>query len=75
MTFTETKQKFVRLKKGDTDFIMTDGIKLVPRAIIEISSMCPTNLMIQIQDAMAKGYIKPVAYAREESYMWEQLKK
>ena len=75
MTVTETKQKFLKLTNGDTDFMMTDGIKMVPRATIEISLMCPTNLMIQFQDAIAKGYIKAVAYAREDSYMWEQLKK
>ena len=74
MTFTTTDKKFVKLTNGDTDFMMTDGIKMVPRATIEISLMCPSNLMIQIQDAMAKGYITPVAYAREESYMWEKLK-
>ena len=67
MTFTETKQKFVRLKKGDTDFVMTDGIKLIPRASVEFSSRCPPMLMIQIQDAMAKGYVNIVAYAREDS--------
>ena len=75
MTFTTTDNKFVKLYKGDMDFMMTDGIRLVPRATIEISSMCPSSLMIQLQDAVAKGYIKPVAYAREESYIWEQLKK
>lgn len=75
MIVNESKQKFLKLTNGDTDFMMTDGIKLVPRATIEISLMCPSNLMIQIQDAMAKGYIKAVAYVREESYMWEQLKK
>ena len=75
MTFTETKQKFVKLKKGDTDFMMTDGIKMVPRASVEFSTMCPPMLMIQVNDAIAKGYINPVAYAREDSYIWEQLKK
>ena len=75
MTLKTIDQKFVKLKNGDTDFMMTDGVKLVPRACIEFSSMCPPMLMIQVNDAIAKGYINPVAYAREDSYMWEQLKK
>ena len=32
--------KFKEIKLGDADFLMSDGIKLVPRAYIEISEDC-----------------------------------
>ena len=34
MTFTEPEVTFKKLKRGDKDFHMTDGITIVPRAQI-----------------------------------------
>ena len=61
MTFTQPENRFKEIRPGDEYFNMTDGIKIVPRACIEFSVLCPTNLIVQVQDAMAKGLIKPVA--------------
>lgn len=62
------------LRRGDSDFMFShDGMTLTPRAGLEYSAMCPTNLVIQVQDAMAKGLITPVAYMRESEYVWDKL--
>lgn len=65
---------FKKVTPGDPLFRMNDGLMMCNRAGFEFSTMCPTNLVIQVQDAIAKGLIKPVAYLREEEYVWESLK-
>jgi hypothetical protein len=64
---------FKEIKQGDSDFLMSDGIKLVPRAYIEISDVCPTNIKLAIHRAMADGYLKTVACVKNKDYMWEKL--
>lgn len=73
MTITQPENRFVKVVRGDDNFMMTDGIKLVPRAAVEFSNMCPSSLIIQVQDAIAKGYIKPVAYVKTKELFWEVL--
>ena len=64
---------FKTIKRGDYDFYMTDGIKVVPRAAIEISALCPANMRLMIERALADGYLKPIAYVKDKDYMWEKL--
>lgn len=73
MTITQPENRFAKIARGDDNFLMTDGIKLVPRASIEFSELCPTILIIQIQDAIAKGYIKPVAYVKTKELFWQVI--
>lgn len=73
MTYTFPNKSFKKIKKGDPDFMMNDGIQLVPRAAIEFSELCPTRLLVQIQDAIGKGWIRPVSYMTDKEYVWEKL--
>ncbi len=73
MTITQPENRFKEIRPGDEHFNMTDGIKIIPRASIEFSMLCPTNLIVQVQDAMAKGLIKPVAYVKTKELFWEVL--
>jgi hypothetical protein len=73
MTFIQTEKRFAKLAKGDDNFMMNDGIKVVPRAALEFSENCPTSLILQVQDAIGKGYIKPVAYIKTKELFWEVL--
>jgi hypothetical protein len=73
MTIVQPENRFVKVVRGDDNFMMTDGIKLVPRACVEFSELCPSNLILQVQDAIAKGYIKPVAYVKTKELLWEVL--
>lgn len=70
---TPSKTSFVKITQGDADFMMTDGITLMPRANIEISDVCPSSLKMAIHRAMADGYIKCVAHVKEKDYMWEKI--
>jgi hypothetical protein len=73
ITFTTTGKIFKEIKQGDPDFTMTDGIKLVPRAGIEISQRCPSNYARMITECINHGWIKPVAYMKDSEYVWEKL--
>ena len=71
--FTTSDYKFIRMVEGDEDFHMTDGIRLVPRAAVEISDECPVNTKYLVMDAIQKGYVKPVAWVKDRELMWEKL--
>lgn len=73
MTFVENDTKIREIRQGDNDFYISDGTKLAPRAYIEISNMCPANMSLMIQRAMADGYLKTVACVKEKDYVWEKL--
>lgn len=65
---------FKQIRAGDPLFRMSDGFVLCDRAGIEISENCPTNFSNQVLHAIQAGWIKPIAYLREEEYTWESLK-
>jgi len=73
MTFATNDIKFREIKQGDPDFLMSDGVKLVPRACIEVSDVCPPNIKLAIHRAISDGYLKCVANVKEKDYMWEKL--
>jgi hypothetical protein len=61
-------------KQGDTNFHFShDGITLTPRAGLDISPVCPAHMRSMIERAILDGYLRPVAYMREDEFMWEQL--
>lgn len=65
--------KFKEIKQGDTDFLMSDGIKLVPRACIVVSEDCSPYMKTIIAEASRRGWLKSIAYVKEQDYMWEKL--
>lgn len=73
MTFVNNNTKIREINQGDPDFLITDGIKMSPRAYIEISDVCPTNIKLAIHRAITDGYLKVVACVKEKDYMWEKL--
>lgn len=73
MTFTIQENRFKEIRQDDEHFYMTDGIKMVPRANIEFSSLCPANIMLLINHAMEKGWVKPVAHVKTKELFWEVL--
>lgn len=63
-----------RIKQGEANFhFCHDGITLTPRASLEISPVCPAHMRSMIERAILDGYLRPVAYVREDEFMWEQL--
>lgn len=73
MTFVNNDTKIRTIHQGDDDFYISDGVKISPRAYIEISDLCPANMSLTIQRAMADGYLKTVACVKEKEYVWEKL--
>jgi hypothetical protein len=64
------------LRPNDPDFTFSpDGIKLVPRAAIEISQRCPNNYASLIAECINHGWLKPVAHMRDTEYTMELLRK
>lgn len=74
MNITQSNTKLKRLQHGEKQFTITDGIVMVNRASIECSASCPASLIVQLEDAISKGWITPVAYMREEEYVWDSLR-
>lgn len=74
MTFTFPEKTFKKIKQGDNDFYMTDGIGITPRAAIEVSQRCPDNYKSLIMECMNHGWLKPVAYVKDKELFWEKLK-
>jgi hypothetical protein len=73
MTLTFPEKTFKKIKQGDNDFYMTDGLRITPRAAIEVSQRCPDNYKSLIMECMNHGWLKPVAYMKESEYIWEKL--
>jgi hypothetical protein len=73
MIFTTTGTTFKEIQQGDPDFTMTDGIKLVPRAGLEISKNCPREYKLILVECINNGWLKPVSYIKESEYVWEKL--
>ncbi len=73
MTYTIHKPTTRRIYRGQSGFDMIDGVKLVPRAEIEILEQCPTNIRDQITWYIAKGWIQPVANVRDDELVWDRL--
>jgi len=73
MTFVVNDTKIKEIRQGDNDFYISDGVKISPRAYIEVSDMCPSHMKLTIQRAMADGYLKTVACVKTKDYMWEKL--
>lgn len=73
MTFTVQENRFREINRDNEYFYMTDGIKMVPRAGLEISKNCPYNYQLFLSDCIDKGWIKPVAYVKTKELFWEVL--
>lgn len=71
--FTSSKTKFVEIKRGEPGFMMNDGLRLVPRASINISPFCPEYTKQLLQQAFADGHLEMIAYVKEKDFMWETL--
>jgi hypothetical protein len=72
---SDTKHKVKSLKAGDPNWHIHNGLTITPRAGFEISNQCPREYRLILADCIDRGWLKPVAYMRDDEYMWEELKK
>lgn len=74
MTFITTKSRIKTIKQGDSLWTIHDGLMVAPRAGFEISTQCPREYKLVLSECIDRGWIKPVAYMRDDEYMWETLR-
>lgn len=73
MTILAQKSSIKTIRHGDKKFMITDSVIVSPRAGFEISCRCPQEYKWIINECVTHGWIKPVAYMKEEEFMWETL--
>jgi len=75
MIITTPVDRIKLFNKNDPNwFWTTDGFTLVPRAAIQISDDCPAEYKMLLAKCINKGWVNPIAYMKESSYVWEKLK-
>ena len=75
MTFTVTKSNVRKIKQGDPNFVIHDGLVQTGRAGFEISTDCPYNHLQILQTCIERGWLKPVAYVKDKELFWEEFEK
>lgn len=63
------------IQQDDEDFIFTDGLVMVPRAVIQFTNNCPDRYLRIIKKCYDNGWFKVVANMRDPEYTWELLQK
>lgn len=74
MTFITTKSRIKTIKQGNSLWNIHDGLVVVPRAGFEIKKECPNTYKDVIAECVNRGWLVPVAYMRDDEYMWETLR-
>jgi len=71
---SESKYKIKTVNRDDNMFYIRNGITITPRAAFEISKSCPREYGLILSECIDRGWIKPIAYMRDDEYIWESLK-
>ena len=74
MNITSRRSRIKTLRQNDSDFMLTDGVIVSPRAGFEISQRCPENYRDLIQECIGHGWLKPVAHMMDYEYTMDKLK-
>jgi hypothetical protein len=74
VTYSASNDKIKQVKQGDPLFLIKQGMYFVPRAGLEIDSKCPQRYRDIINECYNNGWLKPVAYMRDDEYLWDALK-
>ena len=75
MISTAPATKIRTIKMGDDDFMLQDGYIISPRAGLEIDKSCPREYIMIIRECLNKGWLKPVAYVKDNELFWEEFEK
>ena len=74
-TFKSYSNTYKIYTKEDLGFHFSDGLKLMPRAAIQMDSRCPTYWQTIIAEAYEKGWLKVIAYQPVHEEFMEELTK
>jgi hypothetical protein len=73
MNITTHRSQVRRIRPGDPNFVITDGLVQTNRAGLEISQRCPKNYKDLILECINHGWIKPVAHVTEREMIFMGL--
>lgn len=64
------KHNLETLRPGDSGFLLYDGLTISARAGLEISTDCPREYIMLLEDCINKGWVKPIAtiYKHEQTF-------
>jgi hypothetical protein len=74
MKLTAKKSNVRMLTSKDPAFHIVDSMTITNRAGVQIMDNCPDEYKQLLHNAVGYGWIRPVAYMREDELMWIQLK-
>ena len=75
MTYTVHRNRVQRIRLGDPNFMIQDGLTITPRAGFEISNTCPRQYKSMIMEAIKNGWLQPVASVTERELIFAGLTK
>lgn len=73
MNVTLHKSRIKTIRQEDPDFQMIDGFAMIPRAGFHILPECPKSYRDVIMECINYGWLKPVAYVRDNELLWDHL--
>lgn len=73
INITAHRSSVRKIMPGDSKFNIIDGITVMPRAGIEIDRGCPQNYKHIIEQCAMRGWIRPIAYVKDNELFWEEL--
>jgi len=73
MDIKTRKSQIKTIRRGDPGFEISDGMMLAHRAGFEISSGCPIEYKMVLQECINNGWLKPVAYMTEREMIFMGL--
>lgn len=71
--FIINQYKVKTIKKDSPDFYFSAGITRSPRAGFEVMYECPDTYKRVIMECIQNGWLKPVAYMRDNEFAWDKL--
>jgi hypothetical protein len=73
MGFKAQKSTIRTVRQDDPLFTFTDGIVVAKRAGLHVLPECPAEYATIIHEAIRNGWLKPVAYMRDNEMAFEIL--
>lgn len=68
-----TQTCFRAVRPGDKKFIMQDGLMTISRAGFEVNPECPAEYKQVILTCIHYGWLKPIAYVKDNELFWEEI--
>jgi hypothetical protein len=73
MNIKTHKSRIKIIRQDDPRFDISDGMTIASRAGFEISSGCPIEYKMVLQECINNGWLRPVAYMTEREMMFVGL--